>query len=159
MPSILSDFIRNAGERLTLIVIDEDGLGQPRRYQVRPTVVFLGLGAAALEPAVRAGLLERGRAILRENLDVLETWAEGHAGVLRFARPRAGAVAFFHYDLPIGSTELAERLLAEQSVLIVPGDQFKMDHYLRIGYGGEPEVLTKGLALFTEMLESVGSKV
>lgn len=57
MPSILSDFIRNTGERLTLIVIDEDGLGQPRRYQVRPTFVFLGLGAAALVVGIVAVLV------------------------------------------------------------------------------------------------------
>lgn len=43
MSSILSDFIRNAGERLTLIVLDEDGLGHPRRYKIRPSRLFLGI--------------------------------------------------------------------------------------------------------------------
>jgi murein DD-endopeptidase MepM/ murein hydrolase activator NlpD len=46
MFSILSDFIRNAGERLTLIVLDEDGLGHPRRYHVTPARLFAGIGIA-----------------------------------------------------------------------------------------------------------------
>jgi aspartate/methionine/tyrosine aminotransferase len=124
---------------------------------IAPSPLCDRLGAAALEPAVRARLLERGRAILRENLEVLETWAAGHAGVLRFARPRAGAVAFFHYDLPIGSTELAERLLAEQSVLIVPGDQFGLDHHFRIGYGYTNPPLVPGLERVSRMIDQLAA--
>jgi aspartate/methionine/tyrosine aminotransferase len=90
-------------------------------------------------------LLERGRRILRENLVVLKDWAAGHAGILSFVRPRAGAVAFFGYDLPIGSTRLAERLLEEQSTLVVPGDQFGLDRHFRIGYGYTSPPLAPGL--------------
>ena len=122
---------------------------------IAPSPLCDRLGAAALEPAVRARLLERGRTILRENLDVLETWAAAHAGVLRFARPRAGAVVFFQYDLPIGSTELAERLLAEQSVLIVPGDQFGIDHHFRIGYGYTDPPLGPGLERVSRMIDQL----
>ena len=119
---------------------------------IAPSPLCDRLGAAALEPAVRAALLERGRVILRENLEVLETWAAEHSGVLGFARPRAGAVAFFRYDLPIGSTELAERLLAEQSVLIVPGDQFGVDHHFRIGYGYTDPPLAPGLERVSRLI-------
>jgi len=122
---------------------------------IAPSPLCDRLGAAALEPAVRARLLERGRAILRDNLELLENWAEEHAGVLRFARPRAGAVAFFHYDLPIGSTELAERLLAEQSVLIVPGDQFGIDHHFRIGYGYTNPPLTPALERVSRLIDQL----
>ena len=119
---------------------------------IAPSPLCDRLGAAALEPAVRAGLLERGRVILRDNLEVLEIWAAEHAGVLGFARPRAGAVAFFRYDLPTGSTELAERLLAEQSVLIVPGDQFGVDHHFRIGYGYTDPPLAPGLERVSRLI-------
>ncbi len=124
---------------------------------IAPSPLCDRLGAAALEPVVRAGLLSRGRAILRENLDVLETWAAAHAGVLQFTRPRAGAVAFFRYDLPIGSTELAERLLAEQSVLIVPGDQFGLDHHFRIGYGYTNPPLGPGLERVSRMIDQLAA--
>ena len=124
---------------------------------IAPSPLCDRLGAAALEPAVRAQLLDRGRGILRENLEILETWAGGHAGVLRFARPRAGAVAFFHYDLPIGSTEMAERLLAEQGVLIVPGDQFGIDHHFRLGYGYTNPPLAPGLERVSRMIEQLAA--
>jgi aspartate/methionine/tyrosine aminotransferase len=124
---------------------------------IAPSPLCDRLGAAALEPAVRARLLDRGRGILRENLETLETWAGGHAGVLRFARPRAGAVAFFHYDLPIGSTEMAERLLAEQGVLIVPGDQFGIDHHFRLGYGYTNPPLAPGLERVSRMIDQLAA--
>jgi aspartate/methionine/tyrosine aminotransferase len=38
------------------------------------------------------------------------------------------------------------RLRDEHGVLVVPGDHFGMDHYLRIGFGNEPADLRAGLA-------------
>lgn len=48
MFSILSDFIRNAGERLTILILDEDGLGHPRRYHLRPSRFFTVLGVGTV---------------------------------------------------------------------------------------------------------------
>ena len=124
---------------------------------IAPSPLSDRLGAAALEPGARGGLLARGRGILLENLAVLEEWAAGHADVLSFARPVAGAVAFFRYDLPIGSTELAERLLSEHSVLIVPGDQFGIDHHFRIGYGYKSPPLAPGLARVSAMIDQLAA--
>jgi len=124
---------------------------------IAPSPLSDRLGAAALEPAARARLLERGRGILRENLELLEDWAAGHAGILSFRPPEAGAIAFFRYDLRIGSTELAERLLAEQSVLVVPGDQFGIDRHFRIGYGYTSPALEPGLERVSRMLEELAA--
>jgi aspartate/methionine/tyrosine aminotransferase len=64
---------------------------------------------------------------------------------------------FVRYAHPIRSSELAERLRDERSVLVVPGDFFEMDGYLRIGFGSDPEYLTSALALIGEFLRSVGA--
>jgi aspartate/methionine/tyrosine aminotransferase len=56
------------------------------------------------------------------------------------------------YDLKMNSTELVTRLIHEKSTLVVPGDHFEMDHYLRVGFGSEPEYLEKGLARVGELL-------
>ena len=124
---------------------------------IAPSPLSDCLGAAALEQGVRFALLERGRGILLENLAVLEEWAAGHADTLRFAKPRAGAVAFFRYDLSIGSTDLAEQLLAEQSVLIVPGDQFGIDHHFRIGYGYTSPPLAPGLERVSRVIDQLAA--
>jgi aspartate/methionine/tyrosine aminotransferase len=59
------------------------------------------------------------------------------------------------YKQPINSTELVTRLREEKSVLIVPGDHFGMDHYLRIGYGDRLPYLQQGLARVHDLLASV----
>ncbi len=124
---------------------------------IAPSPLSDRLGSAALEPAVRTRLLQRGRDILRHNLAVLDDWAAAYPDVLRFVRPRAGAVAFFGYDLPIGSTDLAERLLEEHSVLIVPGDQFGLDRHFRIGFGYTSPPLAAGLERVSRMLDPIAA--
>jgi aspartate/methionine/tyrosine aminotransferase len=59
--------------------------------------------------------------------------------------PRAGAIVYARYHYPINSTELVTRLRNEKSVLMVPGDHFGMDGYLRLGFGERPEYLRQGL--------------
>jgi aspartate/methionine/tyrosine aminotransferase len=51
---------------------------------------------------------------------------------------------------------LAERLRDEHSVLVVPGDFFEMDGYLRIGFGSDPDYLTSALTLIGEFLSTLG---
>lgn len=138
-----------AGLRLGWLVAPEefreDAWARKDYTTIAPSPLSDRLGAAALEIGAREQLLERGRSILRRNLATLEEWAAEHAGILTFRAPRAGAIAFFRYDLPIGSTDLAERLRAEHGVLIVPGDQFGMDGHFRIGYGYTSPPLEAGL--------------
>ena len=124
---------------------------------IAPSPLSDRLGTAALERGVQAALLERGRRILRGNLAILRDWAKEHADVLSFRPPTAGAIAFLRYDLPIGSSALAERLLAEHSVLIVPGDQFGMDCHLRIGYGYTDPALEPGLERLSGLLRSLAT--
>ena len=71
--------------------------------------------------------------------------ARGHAGALSFHPPRAGAISYLRYAWPVNSTELVTRLRDEHGVLVVPGDHFGMDGFLRIGYGGDPDDLRRGL--------------
>ena len=70
---------------------------------------------------------------------------------LRTIHPRGGAYLMLAYDNPINSSELAERLRVEKSMLVVPGDHFGMDQWVRVGFGDDTETLTAGL----ERLESL----
>lgn len=67
--------------------------------------------------------------------------------------PQAGAVAYVKYKTKINSTHLAERLLREKSTLIVPGDHFGMDGYIRIGYGSPRDYLIAGLERVSDFPE------
>ncbi len=120
---------------------------------ISPGALTDRLAALALDPPTRVRILRRTRGILTSSLAVLERWV-GDAGIFQYRRPQAGAIAWLRYDLPVSSRELAERLRAEQSVLVVPGDHFALDHYIRIGYGLLAEELTEALERVKRVLES-----
>jgi aspartate/methionine/tyrosine aminotransferase len=113
------------------------------------------MARAALAPERRRQLLERTRGILRTNLPRLEHWLQERAGVFAWTRPEAGGICYVRYHHGINSTTLVTRLRDEKSVLLVPGDHFGMDHYLRIGYGETPEYVAAGLARVHDLLSSL----
>jgi aspartate/methionine/tyrosine aminotransferase len=113
------------------------------------------LARKALEPKLRDWLLDRNKGVLREQLKLLNAWIAKNSKILKMVQPRAGAMAYLHYDLPVNSTEFALRLIREKSVLIVPGDCFGMDSFIRIGYGAEKSRLLTGLALIKETVEEI----
>lgn len=116
------------------------------------------IATLALNPGVRPRVLDRTRRYLRAGLDMLEPWLK-EVGMFTYRLPDAGAICYARYDLDINSSELAERLRAEQSVLIVPGDHFGMDGFVRIGYGNPRAQLKEALARMRECLVGIGSTV
>ena len=119
--------------------------GRKDYLTISPGALSDVLARKALRPDVRARILARTRGILRANYPVLEEWV-GRQADLRMVPPKAGAIAYLRYGWPVNSTALVTRLRDEHGVLIVPGDHFGMDGYLRIGFGNEPEDLRAGLA-------------
>lgn len=121
---------------------------------IAPGAVNDCLARAALTPARRELLLARTRGILRTNYPILRRWMERRSA-LSHIPPEAGAIAFVRYTYPVGSTALVERIRDEQSVLLVPGDHFAMDGYLRFGFGCDPELLLGALERVGEVLDAV----
>ena len=122
---------------------------------ISPGALSDRLACVALEPTRRLALLERTRAILRSNLQITEAWLGKHAPAFSWTSPEAGAIVYVRYNYRINSTELVTRLRDEKSVLIVPGDHFGMDGYLRLGYGERTEYLEQGLGRIHELLTSL----
>ncbi len=121
---------------------------------ISPSALSDRLAALVLSPATRERILARTRGILNANLPVLTSWLAGHGGLFSFRPPQAGAICFARYGLKAGSTELVERLIREKSVLLVPGDHFETDGYLRFGYGPEAGYLRRALARVDETLKN-----
>jgi aspartate/methionine/tyrosine aminotransferase len=113
------------------------------------------LARIALRPETRRRLYERTRSILSRNLRPLCDWLSERSAIFRFHEPRAGAICYTRYDLDINSSALARRLKDEQSVLVVPGDHFHMDGYLRIGYGVPTDELLDALDRIEAVLGSL----
>jgi aspartate/methionine/tyrosine aminotransferase len=121
---------------------------------IAPGALSDRLARVALAPERRARLFERTRGILRRNLPLIEQWLND-AGGFEWIRPEAGAIVYVRYHHPINSTVLVTRLREEKSVLIVPGDHFGMDGYLRLGFGEPPEYNRAGLDRLKELLASL----
>jgi hypothetical protein len=125
---------------------------------IAPGALSDRLARAALVPAQRARLIERTRGIVRANLPLVEQGLR-EAGGFHWIRPEAGAIVYVRYEHPVNSTHLVERLRVEKSVLIVPGDHFGMDGYLRLGYGEASDSIRTGLARLRTLLESLAPRV
>ena len=125
---------------------------------IATTALSNELTALALSEKVRPRILARTRRFIREGFPVLEEWMKGHGDLLELVPPQAAAIAFVHYRIGVNSTELVERLRKEKSVLIVPGDHFGLDGYLRISYGLPHDYLREGLdrihALLADLQET-----
>src|SRR5688572_2525407 len=103
----------------------------------------------------RSRVIARTRGIIRTNYPIVRKWIERRAPLLSHIPPQAGAIVFVRYRHPINSTALITRLRDEKSVLVVPGDHFEMDGYLRIGFGSDPTHLEGSLERIGEMLDSI----
>jgi len=121
------------------------------------TMLSNQLAAIALSPEVRPRLIRRTRAYIRKGYPVLEEWMNRHENTLSIIPPHAAAIAFIRYHLDINSTAFTDRLREEKSVLIVPGDHFGLDHFVRVSYGLPHEILVPALdrihALITELTD------
>jgi hypothetical protein len=118
---------------------------------IGPTMLTDQLAAIALEPAVRARILERTREILRQHYPVVQRWVQEHGSSLHHVPPAAGAIAWIRYSWAWESSQLAEAARARKSVLLVPGSQFEMENYLRIGFGYDADKLERALRFVDEL--------
>jgi hypothetical protein len=113
------------------------------------------LARIALSPPNRERIIARTRGIVRTNYPIVRKWIDARAPLLSHIPPEAGAIAFVRYQHEINSTDLVNRLRDEHSVLVVPGNHFGMDGWLRIGFGSDPAYLERSLQLVGAMLDTI----
>jgi aspartate/methionine/tyrosine aminotransferase len=119
------------------------------------TMLSNKLAALALSKEVRPHVRQRARDYVRRGFPILEEWMNKQKGNLRCVPPDAAAIAFVKYDLDINSTDLVMKLINEQSVMVVPGDHFGLDGYLRISFGLQKDYLLDGLNRISEVLSKL----
>ncbi len=120
---------------------------------IAPGAVNDRLGRIALSH--RAQILARTRGIVAANYPLVRKWIEKRAPRITHVAPEAGAILFARYQHPINSTALVERIRRDKSVLLVPGDHFDMDGYIRIGFGNHPGHVASALDLVGEVLDTI----
>ena len=113
------------------------------------------IGAYVLNADNRMKTLNRTRDALSNNLTLFQNWVNTFDGKFKFIPPDAGAMAFTKYDWHINSSVLVEKIREEASVMLVAGDWYGMDHYLRFGYGANASVLEAELDRITPIFKSL----
>jgi aspartate/methionine/tyrosine aminotransferase len=122
---------------------------------ISATMLGNELAAIALSSATRPRLLQRTRRYVRDGFRTLEEWLRPRGEVFRVVPPKAAAIAFLRYALDINSTELAERLRRQKSVLLVPGDHFGMDRFVRLSFGLPRDDLLAALERIAELVDEL----
>lgn len=122
---------------------------------IAPGILNDRLARVALTPVRRERLLARTRGILRTNYPMVQRWMERRSALLSHVAPEAGAIVFMKYAHAINSTALIERIRDAESVLVVPGDHFGMDGYIRLGFGTDPALLIGALERVGDALDAV----
>ena len=113
------------------------------------------IAAHVLHPNRRMDTLNNTRSALTENLNLFQKWVDSFGGKFSFIPPQAGAMAFTGYDWEINSSKLVEKVRNEASVMLVAGDWYGMDHYLRFGYGAKRTDLEAALERITPIFKSL----
>ncbi|PKL24916.1 MAG: aminotransferase [Spirochaetae bacterium HGW-Spirochaetae-3] len=91
-------------------------------------------------------IAERNRAIVAGNLTLLDGFFERRSAFARWTPPLAGSIAFPRLTDGSDAEALADRLVAESGVLLLPGAYYDYDRsYFRIGFGraNMPEALRR----------------
>nr|WP_298104848.1 aminotransferase class I/II-fold pyridoxal phosphate-dependent enzyme [uncultured Shinella sp.] len=130
-----------AGLRIGWLVAPIDVIAKAMERQDYTTIGSNTLGQRiamlALRPETRSRIIARNRNLLSTNMAVLKTWLDARAHIFSWTAPKAGAMAFLRYNLPMPSAEFCRKLREQQSVFLVAGSWFSMEGYLRIGIGGD----------------------
>jgi aspartate/methionine/tyrosine aminotransferase len=125
---------------------------------ISATMLSNKLAAKALSPQVRPRILQRTRSFIRNGYPILEAWLNQHPGTFSLRPPDAAAIAFIRYHLEINSSEFAERLRREKSVLLIPGDHFGMDHFVRVSFGLPEGYLVPALERIQALIMEIKGK-
>ncbi len=120
-----------------------------------PNPISDQLAQIALQPSVRQKIIERTQKIVSMNFETLHQWLNTQGELFSCIPPVAGAITFIKQNLPLSSNEFVTRLRDEKSVLVVPGEQFLMDKYLRIGFGCQTSYLKAALNRVSKLIEDL----
>jgi aspartate/methionine/tyrosine aminotransferase len=104
------------------------------------------LAAVALDPRVREKIIERTRRILTANYPVMEAWLKTFGDTFSWVPPQAGAICWSRIKQGPSAGDIVEKLRAQHSVLLCPGEHFGMPGFIRFGYGGELQHFQEALA-------------
>ncbi len=129
-----------------------------RRHEyatISATMLGNVLTDVALDADVRPRLTERARGLINRGFDVLMRELGKREGVYSVVPPQASAMCIVRYDLPVDSRHFVDRLVAEQSTLVVPGDCFGLDRHFRFSSALAEDYLVEGIGRINSLVDDI----
>ncbi|MBI2459373.1 MAG: aminotransferase class I/II-fold pyridoxal phosphate-dependent enzyme [Parcubacteria group bacterium] len=100
---------------------------------------------AALILKSKDKILEPRLKTLRKNFARLIIFVRKNKDFFSLTTPRGGATAFISYNFKINSDDFCRQLIKKYNILLVPGNVYGLENYLRIGLGAKPVIFQTGL--------------
>jgi aspartate/methionine/tyrosine aminotransferase len=102
-------------------------------------------------------LLDRNMSILVRNLHVIETgFLQRHSSLFEWKSPKGGCVGYMHYKgTRLTLDELAERLVTDYGLLIIPGCNFPGEYLQHCRFGFGRANFLDALAVFEKAIDEI----
>lgn len=119
------------------------------------------IASYALSGAVRPALLRRNLTLARTNLELLDAFVRGRAGMCSWVKPTAGTTAFVRFSdrgEPVEDVAFCLDVLNKTKAMFLPGSKCfghgkDFRGYVRIGYVSETAVLKEALEKLGEYVD------
>lgn len=129
-----------------------------RRHEyatISASMLGMELAALALDASVRPKLTARARRLIDTGFDVLMRELGKHEGVYAVVPPQASAMCVVRYDLPVDSRTFVDRLVADYSTLVVPGECFGLNRHFRFSSALAEPYLVEGLSRLNALVGDI----
>ncbi|BAE62350.1 unnamed protein product [Aspergillus oryzae RIB40] len=124
------------------------------------------IASLALSPSCVHNLIKRNTTLAKNNLHIVQRFIDEFSSSCQWVKPVAGPIGFIRFTRsghPVDDVEFCTMLLEKKGVLLVPGrkcfgDGKNFSGYVRLGFGGDTEVLKAAFDALREfMLEDYES--
>jgi len=99
-------------------------------------------------------ILGRSYSVVADARRVVKKWLEEEKRC-SLVMPEFGTVSFLQYNCDMESSELCTNLQEKYGVFFVPSSCFGMENHLRLTFTQSPEVMEKGLKLFSQYMDEI----
>ncbi|KAE8161366.1 pyridoxal phosphate-dependent transferase [Aspergillus tamarii] len=118
------------------------------------------IASFALSPSCVHNLVKRNTMLAKNNLDIVQSFIEEFSLSCQWVKPVAGPIGFIRFTRsghPVDDVEFCTKLLERKGVLLVPGrkcfgDGKNFSGYVRLGFGGDTEILNAALNALREFM-------
>ncbi|TGL53027.1 pyridoxal phosphate-dependent aminotransferase [Leptospira kemamanensis] len=135
------------GLRVGWLIADKDFIKRARSFKdylthtVNPISERIALGLLKEKDSFLPSIQKR----VQNNIDhFTSVWRE-LPNVEFFSPPEGGLVGWLRLQPGIRSEDYADRLMERTGVFVLPGSNFEMEGFLRIGFGAKEDVFLEGL--------------